>query len=191
MHPRAPRDPPNGNTIYARAAAYFTFYAKYSPVTRSREFGVSPAINRMGARAREKMNDVIRPDVHVTRLREPSSNKIQILSSIFTLASESSSNSRRHFCVANVVDTHTHTQINTGQSNYFRGDSKCKNHPGHFLLLKNAECYPRVIICSRNLDSTAPGRSVREIELRFGQPGRKLPRGSFNPLFLIRRRLKH
>lgn len=35
MHPApAPRDPLNGNTIYARAAAYFTFYAKYSAATR-------------------------------------------------------------------------------------------------------------------------------------------------------------
>lgn len=36
LFPRlAPRDSPNGNTIYARAAAYFTFYAKYSPTTRT------------------------------------------------------------------------------------------------------------------------------------------------------------
>jgi len=53
MHPTpAPRDPPNGNTIYARAAAYFTFYAKYSPATHP-QFGVSPIINRMGARVRK------------------------------------------------------------------------------------------------------------------------------------------
>lgn len=36
LFPRlAPRDSPNGNTIYARATAYFTFYAKYSPTTRT------------------------------------------------------------------------------------------------------------------------------------------------------------